>query len=172
MRDSRLSGLSEEADFTDAGRGWLTGAALSAFETPRSARGDTAGHSAADDGHDISIVTTPRPEAGDQVLRCLAKCCRKEHGGMTGRPRGGVRVCVLLTRTERESGRIEVTERLRAAVELCNPGHAKNHCSFGLAEFHSSATTPRRYSRMRTRRCTGPRARAKRGASGECRTCA
>lgn len=81
-------------------------------------------------------------EAGDEVLRHLAKVLQEGTRGIDLAARvGGEEFAVLLTETERQSG-IEVTERLRAAVELMQvPDLPKITASFGLAEFPSSANT-------------------------------
>jgi diguanylate cyclase (GGDEF)-like protein len=81
-------------------------------------------------------------EAGDEVLRYLAKVLQEETRGIDLAARvGGEEFAVLLTETELESG-IEVSERLRAAIERVEiPGKLRITASFGLAEFPSSANT-------------------------------
>lgn len=81
-------------------------------------------------------------EAGDQVLRQLAKVLQEETRGIDLAARvGGEEFAVVLTETELESG-IEVTERLRAAIERLEIPHLPRiTASFGLAEFPRSAHT-------------------------------
>lgn len=81
-------------------------------------------------------------EAGDEVLRHLAKVLQEGTRGIDLAARvGGEEFAVLLTETERRSG-IEVTERLRGAIERMQvPGLPNITASFGLAEFPSSANT-------------------------------
>lgn len=81
-------------------------------------------------------------EAGDEVLRQLAKVLQEETRGIDLAARvGGEEFAVLLTETAM-SGGLEVGERLRAAVaraELREAGRIT--ASFGIAEFPSSANT-------------------------------
>ncbi|MDX6614429.1 MAG: hypothetical protein QOD75_3615 [Blastocatellia bacterium] len=81
-------------------------------------------------------------EAGDEVLRHLAKVLQEGTRGIDLAARiGGEEFAVILTETELSSG-IEVTERLRAAIEGSEiPGRPRITASFGLAEFPRSANT-------------------------------
>jgi diguanylate cyclase (GGDEF)-like protein len=81
-------------------------------------------------------------EAGDEVLRHLAKVLQEETRGIDLAARvGGEEFAVILTETELQSG-IEVTERLRAAIERAEiSGRPRITASFGLAEFPGSANT-------------------------------
>ncbi|MEA2204505.1 MAG: hypothetical protein QOE77_1281 [Blastocatellia bacterium] len=81
-------------------------------------------------------------EAGDEVLRQLARVLQEETRGIDLSARvGGEEFAVLLTETEMHSG-VEVSERLRAAIEqAAMPQQAGITASFGLAEFPRSAKT-------------------------------
>jgi diguanylate cyclase (GGDEF)-like protein len=81
-------------------------------------------------------------EAGDEVLRQLARVLQEATRGIDLSARvGGEEFAVLLTETEMHSG-LEVSERLRVAVEqAAMPHQAGITASFGLAEFPLSAQT-------------------------------
>jgi diguanylate cyclase (GGDEF)-like protein len=81
-------------------------------------------------------------EAGDEVLRELARILQEETRGIDLSARvGGEEFAVLLTETDMKIG-VEVGERLRAAIERAGmPQETQITASFGLAEFPRSART-------------------------------
>ena len=81
-------------------------------------------------------------EAGDAVLRRLAKVLQEETRGIDLAARlGGEEFAVLLTETDAERG-AEVSERLRAAIEGADTDEVAHiTASFGIAEFPASANS-------------------------------